>query len=185
MDDATSGREPAPTNPARPAAAILNYCQYLYCQYLAASRIVLSRFCYRRRKTLTPQGPRKLPKLDVAGSTPVARSRRNPVEEKGFLHDGSESSPASGRVPGRLLELADRADQHRRGRRRSASRSSRGSCPSAGRRRGASRRQQAASRSTCGGSCRRGAVGCGARGAPGATLGAGSSLHRSGCRRAS
>ena len=97
MDDATSGREPAPTNPARPAAAILNYCQYL-----AASRIVLSRFCYRRRKTLTPQGPRKLPKLDVAGSTPVARSRRNPVEEKGFLHDGSESSPASGRVPGRF-----------------------------------------------------------------------------------
>jgi len=37
-------------------------------------RIALSRFCYRRRKTLTPQGPRKLPKLDVAGSTPVARS---------------------------------------------------------------------------------------------------------------
>jgi len=25
-------------------------------------------------KTLAPQGPRKLPKLDVAGSTPVARS---------------------------------------------------------------------------------------------------------------
>jgi len=37
-------------------------------------RIALSRFCYRRRKTLAPQGPRKLPKLDVAGSTPVARS---------------------------------------------------------------------------------------------------------------
>src|SRR3989441_4142542 len=34
--------------------------------------IALSRFCYRRRKTLAPQGPRKLPKLDVAGSTPVA-----------------------------------------------------------------------------------------------------------------
>src|SRR5207253_1882704 len=38
-------------------------------------RIALSRFCYRRRKTLAPQGARKLPKLDVAGSTPVARSR--------------------------------------------------------------------------------------------------------------
>src|SRR5947209_17534387 len=38
-------------------------------------RIALSHFCYRRRKTLAPQGPRKLPKLDVAGSTPVARSR--------------------------------------------------------------------------------------------------------------
>src|SRR2546426_7284231 len=37
--------------------------------------IALSHFCYRRRKTLAPQGPRKLPKLDVAGSTPVARSR--------------------------------------------------------------------------------------------------------------
>ena len=37
-------------------------------------RIALSHFCYRRRKTLAPQGPRKLPKLDVAGSTPVARS---------------------------------------------------------------------------------------------------------------
>jgi len=37
-------------------------------------RIALSLFCYRRRKTLAPQGPRKLPKLDVAGSTPVARS---------------------------------------------------------------------------------------------------------------
>src|SRR5437773_3510022 len=36
--------------------------------------IALSHFCYRRRKTLAPQGPRKLPKLDVAGSTPVARS---------------------------------------------------------------------------------------------------------------
>src|SRR5437016_7852989 len=35
-------------------------------------RIALSRFCYRRRKTLAPQVPRKLPKLDVAGSTPVA-----------------------------------------------------------------------------------------------------------------
>src|SRR6266516_67952 len=35
-------------------------------------RIALSRFCYRRRKTLAPQGPRQLPKLDVAGSTPVA-----------------------------------------------------------------------------------------------------------------
>src|SRR5438094_6476889 len=58
-----------PTNPARPAAPILNYCQYL-----AASRIALSHFCYRSRKTLTPQGPGKLPKLDVAGSTPVARS---------------------------------------------------------------------------------------------------------------
>src|SRR5437899_3203345 len=43
------------------------------------SRIALSHFCYRRRKTLAPQGPRKLPKLDVAGSTPVARSRE--VEE--------------------------------------------------------------------------------------------------------
>jgi hypothetical protein len=29
-------------------------------------------------KNLTPQGPRKLPKLDVAGSTPVARSLRPP-----------------------------------------------------------------------------------------------------------
>jgi len=48
--------------------------------------IALSRFCYRRRKTLALQGPRKLPKLAVAGSTLVARSRRNPVEEKGFLH---------------------------------------------------------------------------------------------------
>src|SRR5262249_11627166 len=38
------------------------------------ARIALSAFCYRRRKTLTPQGSRKLPKLDVAGSTPVARS---------------------------------------------------------------------------------------------------------------
>ena len=36
--------------------------------------IALSHFCYRRRKTLAAQGPRKLPKLDVAGSTPVARS---------------------------------------------------------------------------------------------------------------
>src|SRR5437667_11253824 len=43
-----------------------------------AGRIALSRFCYRR-KTLARQGPRKLPKLDVAGSTPVARSRE--VEE--------------------------------------------------------------------------------------------------------
>src|SRR5439155_9908514 len=30
---------------------------------------------YRRRKLLAPRGPRKLPKLDVAGSTPVAHSR--------------------------------------------------------------------------------------------------------------
>ena len=37
-------------------------------------RIALSHFCYRRRKALAPQRPRKLPKLDVAGSTPVARS---------------------------------------------------------------------------------------------------------------
>src|SRR5262249_3678972 len=37
-------------------------------------RIALSHFCYRRRKTLAPRWPRKLPKLDVAGSTPVARS---------------------------------------------------------------------------------------------------------------
>src|SRR5439155_862849 len=36
--------------------------------------IALSYFCYRRRKTHARQGPRKLPKLDVAGSTPVARS---------------------------------------------------------------------------------------------------------------
>ena len=35
-------------------------------------------FCYRRRKTLVPQGPRKLPKLDLAGSTPVARSSSGP-----------------------------------------------------------------------------------------------------------
>src|SRR5206468_11458013 len=40
--------------------------------------IALSRFRYRRRKTLAPQGPRKLSKLDVAGSTPVARSWGNP-----------------------------------------------------------------------------------------------------------
>ena len=53
-----------------------------FCEPLAANsqsgarrrRIALSHFCYRRRKTLTTQGPRKLPKLDVAGSTPVARS---------------------------------------------------------------------------------------------------------------
>jgi hypothetical protein len=38
--------------------------------------ITLSRFCYRRRKTLAPQRPRKLPKLNVAGSTPVARSSK-------------------------------------------------------------------------------------------------------------
>ena len=38
----------------------------------------LSRFWYRRRKALALQGPRRLPKLDVAGSTPVARSRGNP-----------------------------------------------------------------------------------------------------------
>src|SRR5207244_5309088 len=37
----------------------------------AERRLSLSRFCYRRRKTLAPQGPRTLPKLDVAGSTPV------------------------------------------------------------------------------------------------------------------
>jgi hypothetical protein len=42
-----------------------------------SAKIALSRFCYRRRKTLAPQGPRKLPKLDVAGSTPVARSRES------------------------------------------------------------------------------------------------------------
>src|SRR2546426_3294284 len=45
--------------------------------------IALSHFCYRRRKTLVPQGPRKLPKLDVAGSTPVARSRRKPLSDQG------------------------------------------------------------------------------------------------------
>jgi len=39
-----------------------------------ARDIALSHFCYRRRKTLAPQGSRKLPKLDVAGWTPVARS---------------------------------------------------------------------------------------------------------------
>src|SRR5262245_64149501 len=38
------------------------------------TRIALSCSCYRRRKTLALQGPRKLPKLDVAGSTQVARS---------------------------------------------------------------------------------------------------------------
>src|SRR6266436_9306646 len=46
-------------------------------------RIALSRFCYRRRKPLVPQGPRKLPKLDVAGSTPVARSLRKPLCDQG------------------------------------------------------------------------------------------------------
>jgi len=39
--------------------------------------IGLSHFCYRRRKPLALQGPRKLPKLAAAGSTPVARSREN------------------------------------------------------------------------------------------------------------
>src|SRR5262249_50612679 len=43
----------------------------------SGSVIALSHFCYRRRKTQAPQGPRKLPKLDVAGSTAVARSRRS------------------------------------------------------------------------------------------------------------
>ena len=43
--------------------------------------IALSHYCYRRRKTFALQGPRKLPKLDVAGSTPVARSRE--IEELG------------------------------------------------------------------------------------------------------
>src|SRR5207247_731443 len=37
--------------------------------------IALSHLCDRRRTALAPQGPRKLAKLDVAGSTPVARSR--------------------------------------------------------------------------------------------------------------
>ena len=45
-----------------------------YVREALVGRIALSHFCYRRRKTLTPRGPRKLPKLDVAGSTPVARS---------------------------------------------------------------------------------------------------------------
>src|SRR6266436_5161262 len=46
-----------------------------FCEPLAANsqsgarhrRIALSRFCYRCRKTLAPQGPRKLPKLAVFG----------------------------------------------------------------------------------------------------------------------
>src|SRR5437899_10142537 len=46
------------------------------------SRIALSYFCHRRRKALAPQGPRKLPKLDVAGSTPVARSLRKPLSRQ-------------------------------------------------------------------------------------------------------
>src|SRR5206468_2709996 len=41
-------------------------------------------FRWRRRKTLAPQGPRQLPKLDVAGSTPVARSRRKPLCDQGL-----------------------------------------------------------------------------------------------------
>src|SRR5206468_6278830 len=82
-------------------------------------RIALSRFCYRRQKTLAPQGPRKLPKLDVAGSTPVARSRE--FEEvaccrqepdggggslvtlcsRGFTRQGHRTPPALGLHPPR------------------------------------------------------------------------------------
>src|SRR5215510_1603644 len=77
--------------------------------------IALSYFCYRRRKTLAPQRPRKLPKLDVAGSTPVARSRRNPVADSGFFHFRwwrvvariQEGSGGFRKVPGRQLELTD------------------------------------------------------------------------------
>src|SRR3989442_4636455 len=57
------------------------------------SRIALSHFCYRSRKTLTPQGPRKLPKLDVAGSTPVARSRE--FEELAPCRYGRRAAGAS------------------------------------------------------------------------------------------
>src|SRR6266516_1686475 len=59
--------------------------------------IALSRFCYRRRKTLAPQGPRKLPKLDVAGSTPVARSRESA--------DFSRPSEAQRKEPHRKASL--------------------------------------------------------------------------------
>src|SRR2546426_10144541 len=59
--------------------------------------IALSHFCYRRRKTLAPQGPRKLPKLDVAGSTPVARSRESA--------DFSRPSEVQREKPGRRASL--------------------------------------------------------------------------------
>src|SRR5437762_12914487 len=89
-----------PTNPARPAAPILNYCQYL-----AASRIALSHFCYRSRKTLTPQGPRKLPKLDVAGSTPVARSSHSGPDRHAQELRGNGRGPRRGAV---VLALEER-----------------------------------------------------------------------------
>src|SRR5947199_6552513 len=75
--------------------------------------IALSPFCYRRRKTLAPQGPRQLPKLDVAGSTPVARSRRNPVEDKGFLDLRRQRVVARSRQDG-LPALGRGAHGHRR-----------------------------------------------------------------------
>src|SRR5438477_4197255 len=71
--------------------------------------IALSRFCYRRRKTLAPQGPRKLPKLDVAGSTPVARSlRRNPPIGRQVLGNrrAADSSLA-------IQDLLDGVGEHR------------------------------------------------------------------------
>ena len=64
--------------------------------------IALSHFCYRRRKTLVPQGPRKLPKLDVAGSTPVARSfflRRSRTCGAGCRGSSATSGPVPVVVP--------------------------------------------------------------------------------------
>jgi hypothetical protein len=71
---------------------------------------------------------RQLPKLDVAGSTPVARSRRNPVEHKGFLDLRPqrvvarirEGSPVGSRSATRHRS-PHRVAPHRRGRRRTRS----------------------------------------------------------------
>src|SRR5439155_12562985 len=74
--------------------------------------IALSHFCYRRRKTLAPQGPRKLPKLDVAGSTPVARSRENAefsrrsvVGRVGASHSQPRGWRSSGRARVAVAEM--------------------------------------------------------------------------------
>src|SRR5262245_32024278 len=117
-------------------------------------------------RCLIESGDLPIPKLDVAGSTPVARSLRNPVEDKGFLHlptaacrrahPGGFRKGSGLAAPSRRSSC--RAARRRHGRRRSASRSSRGSCRPGGRRTGASPRRRAAWRCRCGGSGRRGVL---------------------------
>jgi hypothetical protein len=88
-----------------------------------------------------------------------------PVEDKGFLHLRRQrvaAHPGGFRKGSGLAAPSRRssrlAARRRHGRRRSASRSSRGSCRSGGRRTGASPRRRAAWRCRCGGSGRRGVV---------------------------